>query len=139
MSVTFKIVDNDILVSAVTGRPATVADGDALKQAILCNLETNTRDNGFGAGLQTLVGTDTTDPDVMSMILDRKIRSSFQTMVNLQGLPPTGQRPASERLSGVGIIQATQDPTDPRAYRYSVSLTTQAGAALRVAGVLSQE
>lgn len=139
MSVTLQILNGDVPVANSTGRPITVVDDIALRQAIICNLETATRDNNFGAGIQSLVGTDTDDDDVVGMLLDNRIRQSFIAMKILQGLPPTDVRPSKERLSSVGGITAIRDLTDLRIYRYRIDLVTEAGLTVRAAGILAQE
>lgn len=138
MSMTLQIINGDIVHSSASGRANVISADAALRQAIVCNLETGVRDNGFGSGIQDLVGTVSSDDATVEILLMRLLINSFTVMQALQSLPPSGQRPDNELISNIRILWVQADPHDPRVYNYAINITTKAGATLKVAGSISQ-
>jgi hypothetical protein len=133
MSTTFKIQDGDFVDNSATGRPIMLMDRDAVKQSIGENLSIKTLSNGFGAGIQGLVGTIPVDDTTMTMMLDSKIRNSITAMISLQTQNDV-TRTTTEKLTGISFLKVVQDTSDPRRYLYYLDVATVAGPAIRVSG-----
>jgi hypothetical protein len=133
MSTTFKIQDGDFVDNSATGRPIMVSERDATKQSLGENLSINTLSNGFGAGIQGLVGTVPVDSTTMAMLVDSKIRNSITAMIQLQ-LQSNVTRTSSEKLTGISFLKVVRDSADPRRYLYYLDVATVAGPAIRISG-----
>lgn len=133
MSITYLIQNGDIKI-APSGRPNTIADGPKLKQDLVCDFTTQTRTNGFGAGLEDLVGIVPGDPMIFTLTADQHLKQSLLVMKALQASVP---RPDAERIASVDAVYVVQDDTDPRVYRYFVSVTTRQGQKFSAAGTVS--
>jgi len=111
-----------------------VADREKLSQDLSENFSVSILDNGFGAGLIDLVGAvDGFDDGYASNIeftLRERLEGSIKRLMSLQrrnlsNMPPT------EIVTGVGLIDVQQDPTNPTTYRWKLSILTLAGEVIR--------
>lgn len=136
MSQTFLIKNGDVVISNMSGTTYMVTGRTALRQDLLENLSINTIYNGFGAGIPGLVGFVPLDPTPFTMAVDRMIRNSINTMMNLQQATLSIYRPTDEQITGISFLRVFQDPTDPRVYLYYVDVTTVAGPQMQVSGTV---
>jgi hypothetical protein len=143
MSVTLKIQTNkngapagDIDISEANGRPLLVSDRQKLGQDIVCNLETDVRANGVGAGISSLVGTVPRDYYSMSIMFSNQIKSSFDTIIALQKAT-SSTRTALEMLSSATVSNMSVDSNDPRVFIYKLNITSVAGRALQINGAIN--
>ncbi len=138
MSQTFLIKNGDVTLNAMSGRPNMITGRDALRQDILEDLSINTLQNGFGAGITSLVGFVPFDPAPFTMAIDRSIRNSINVMRALQRGQISISRPLSEQIKGVSFLRVFQDTRDPRVYLYYVNVETMAGPQLQVSGTIQR-
>lgn len=137
MSTTLLIKDGDWVINSATGRPMTIKDGPKFKQDLACNFTTSTRFNGFGAGLEELIGVVPRDPSVFTIMADQRLRKSLTSMQFLQRQITVIPRPDNELIASIDAVYVVQDTGDPRVYKYFVSITTVQGQKLSAAGAVS--
>ena len=138
MSQTLMIRDGDVSLSALSGQPNMVSGRNALRQDLLENLSVNTIQNGFGAGINALVGFVPFDPAPFTMAIDRSIRNSVNAMQTLQKTQISISRPLDEQIKGITFLRVFQDTTDPRVYLYYVNVETRAGPQLQVSSTITR-
>ena len=138
MSQTLMIRDGDVTLSAISGQPNMVTGRNALRQELLENLSVNTIKNGFGAGINALVGFVPFDPAPFTMAIDRSIRNSINAMRTLQHTQISINRPLDEQIKAVTFLRVFQDTTDPRVYLYYVNVETMAGPQVQVSGTIQR-
>ena len=136
MSQTFLIKNGDVVISNMSGTTHMVTDRTALRQILLENLSINTLQDGFGAGIPSLVGFVPYDPAPFTMSVDRSIRNSINTMRSLQRADLSIVRPRDEQITGISFLRVFQDTGDPRVYLYYVNVTTVAGPQMQVSGTI---
>jgi hypothetical protein len=136
MSTTLKISSGDIVVGATTGRPQTISNRDVLKQHIVEDLSIETLSNGFGAGIESLVGSVPRDTMAMQVLLDTRIASSIEALRRLQTQGVT--RAADELVTKSTMTTVRVDQNDPRIYRYSTHIKTVAGQSLAINGNITR-
>ena len=138
MATTFKIVNGDVVVSSMSGRPVTLQGRDATKQHVAENLSIDQQSNGIGAGVRQLVGTVPTDATAMAIVVTNRIRDSFSSMRALQLADYNCPRDNNEVIATVRNLVVIPAPSDPRNYLYTASIMTVAGQALAVSDILSK-
>jgi hypothetical protein len=138
MTTTIKIVNGDWVIDRRTGRPVTVADGEKLRQDVRENLTIARQPNGFGAGLEDIVGV-VEDPFVIRSLIQQRIRESTNTMQRLQDRTQRGQRPANERIQRIEKLDVY--PTTigggnvKTGFAFSLQVRSEAGTTAIVSGV----
>ena len=138
MSQTFQMQNGDWVLSR--GRPVLVADRQKLEQDLQENLSIATQPNGFGAGLDALLGNDTTLYSFRSTV-QQNIRASIVSMQRLQDQYLASVRPNTERI--LGISSLTVSPADlglgsaQTAYVFRLSVRPVQGTPLTTVGTLA--
>jgi hypothetical protein len=123
---TFKIIDGDFVENQATGRFSLISGRSKLSQDITEFFEVDIQPNGFGAGIEQLVGL----VDESSMIIsvaDRQIRDGLRSFINLIRTNPAVQRQANERIIGISNIVISVDSTDQTKYYFSANIMTEGG------------
>lgn len=133
MAISLQVLNGDILISSASGRPITVTGPTKLSQELSEFFQVNIMPNGFGSGLEQLVGLVPYAGDVIVGITDRQIRSGIDTFIQLQSSDGIARSP-SEIVTGVTQIIVQQDTQDPTKYLYFVNITTAANQSVPFTG-----
>ncbi len=127
MAQTFKIVDGDWVANPATGRPGLISGSAKLKQDISEFFTIQVLPNGFGSGLEQLVGVVEVSPDIFTSITDKQIREGLSVFVGLIRSNSTIPRTAGERIVGMSNLLVSADPTNPTTFIFSVNIITENG------------
>lgn len=84
MSSTIKIENGDWAINKINGRPLLVSDNKALEQNLSEFLSIDTQPNGFGAGLDQLIGLIPYGDAIVANFIDSKIADGLTIFVMLQ-------------------------------------------------------
>lgn len=140
MSKTFKIINGDVIISNVTGRPVTITGLEKTSQDIHEFFEISIQPNGFGAGIDDLVGVLSYGGDSLIVgLLDRRIREGIAEFRTIQRSNIKIPRSADERIAGVSGIQASQDPQDPTKFYFRANVITDSGRVLPVSNTIGDK
>lgn len=145
MTTTFRMRDannnptGDWVLDTKTGRPQTVSDRAKLEQDIQENLSIATQPNGFGAGLDALIGQDV-DPFVFRLQVQQQVRSSIAAMQGLQSQYLFAQRPATEQIAAITNLVVTEANLGlglaRTAYAFVLAVRPVQGTAITTGGTL---
>lgn len=127
MSMTLKVVDGDVLVSSSSGRPITIKDNAKLKQDIKEFFEVYVLPNGFGAGIEELVGIVQFDRSAFVTVAQQNIAEGLRRFIALQGENASIPRPNSELVYSFNNLIVESDTTDPTKFYFTVNILTKAG------------
>lgn len=127
MSQTLLISDGDAVISSANGRPITISDGTKLSQDVREFFTVAVQPNGFGSGLEELVGVVELGPDILVSIADRQITDGLDTFISLQQSEPRIQRPTNERVVSVTDLHVDVDSQDPTKFYFRANINTEAG------------
>ena len=129
MAQTLKITDGDWTASAATGRPILITGALKLKQDIKEFFTIQVLPNGFGAGLEQLIGIVEVSQDIFTSITDKQIREGLSTFISLIKADPRINRTAPERIVGMSNLKVSAHQTDPTMYIFTVNIITENGIA----------
>jgi hypothetical protein len=137
MSTTFLIQNGDAVYD-VSGRPQTIADNQKVRQDIAEFLSVEVQPSGFGAGIVSLIDTDSGGlSDGANANIDFAIRdyitSGTTRFIGLQR-KNLKNRPTNEQISGLDFCTATQSATDPTLYIWQAAFSTLDGAFITKTG-----
>ncbi len=127
MALTFKITSGDWNSNPATGRPTTISGKDKLAQDIKEFFTIQVLPNGFGAGIEQLVGVVEDSPDMFISLTSKQIREGLATFVSLIRADPRINRVAAERIVGLSNILVSKDINDPTKYYFNVNIITENG------------
>jgi hypothetical protein len=130
MSITLKIHDGDVVISAASGRPATISDRQKLKQDIREFFTVNVQPNGFGSGLDELVGIMLSDPTAMVSIAYQNISEGLLRFAALQRDNGDIIRPDTELIQSFNNLRVEADNTDPTKFYFTVNIITRSGESM---------
>lgn len=145
MTRTIKIENGDWVMDRTTGRPVMLDASDGtntkVRQDLRECLSINPLTNGFGAGLDLLIGQDA-DPYAMQASLQRAIRRAVVAMQRLQQQFQVSKRPASERIATIASLQvvpagAPGSASSKTSFSFKLAVLTVAGTSVNV-GVQAQ-
>lgn len=141
MTTTLKVYNGDVLLNQSNGQYEFMSDKVKLSQDVRCLLliEPQT-DNGFGAGLDSMIGelpSDELGPDNINFELGFRLRSAFKQMKSLQRLVQFGQRPLNELVDRIILVRASPDRIDRTMYRFIVSISNLANQVVRLGGKIN--
>lgn len=137
MTTTFLIENGDVVVSAATGSPAMVADGTKLRQDLREMLSTEARRNNIGAGLESVIDGQPVDQFAVRSKITRRVRRAVETMQLLQTQHHRNQRPATERLRALVLLQVAPLEGSLTAYAFRAEFATADGGRTSTTGVVS--
>lgn len=106
MTETFRVVNGDWVLDRRLGRMVTVRGRDKLRQDGRELLTIATQPNGFGAGLDDLLGRDV-DPEGFRLDIARAIRRSVATLQRLQDQFLARRRTPEERLAAIASLDVS--------------------------------
>jgi hypothetical protein len=121
MSQTFRIVNGDWVISPA-GTTELVSDLPKLGQDFSELLTINPMPNGFGAGLESVIGTVGV-PTTIAAALDSRIRSAIQRWQVLQQRQ-RAVRSLRERVAGIATLRV-QPPVEKVNYAFSVAINSE--------------
>lgn len=137
MTQTIQIANGDWVIDRRTGRPTLISGRTKLRQDVRELLSIETLPNGFGAGLDELVGQDV-DPVGFKTEVQRAIRNAVLAMQRLQDQFLASRRTASERIAAITklTVQSVNlgGGTTKTGYSFQLTVRPVAGEAVTVAG-----
>ena len=139
MTQTFQVVNGDWVLDKRVGRPKLVVGRAKLSQDVGENLSIATQPNGFGAGLDDVIGQDI-DPAGFKIEVQRSIRDSIVTIQRLQDRYLASKRLASERIAGISLLTVSSvrvgGADDKTGFAFTLRIRPVAGEAVTVSGIL---
>jgi hypothetical protein len=133
MSKTFKIESGDVSLSSATGRPITIQNESKLKQDIQEFFSIEVLPNGFGSGLEQLIGIVEINQAAFAGIAARQISDGMTEYINLQKSEPRIQRSIEERVIGFNNFSVEVSPNDPTKFIFRINIKSAAGRSTPVA------
>jgi hypothetical protein len=127
MTDTFLIQNGDIQIDATSGRPVMIADGPKLGQDLGEDLAVSVRDNGFGAGLDGLIGK-LGDEFSLRAEVGRRVRRSIESMQSLQNRFHKTQRPKAEKILRLNSVTTSMVADKKTTLVFLVSVTSGNGS-----------
>jgi hypothetical protein len=104
-----------------------VSEAAKLDQDINEFFEVNTLPNGFGAGIERLIGLVSLSEDMFVTMTERQIREGLQQFIYLQQSNLAIPRSAKEKIVKVTSILIQRNPLDPTMFYFRVNFVTQDG------------
>jgi hypothetical protein len=127
MSQTFQIFKGDIITSSSNGRPILTQDAQKLRQDVQEFFTVDVQPNGWGAGIEQLVGIVELSTDVFVSIADKQMRDGLDVFKALQNSELRIPRSLSERILSITGLQVDVSPTDPTTFFFRVNINTEGG------------
>lgn len=137
MTTTFLIDQGDVVISEASGSPKMVADDTKLRQDVKEVLSTSVRPENIGAGLEEVINGKPADQFSIRADISRRLRVALDTMQSLQTRFQRDQRPNTERIRRLSLVQVTPLEGTLSAYAFKVAVTTQANTQVSTTGVIS--
>lgn len=137
MSTTFKISAGDITINNITGRPNTISDEQKLRQDISEFFTIYIQPNGFGAGLEQLIGVVEVSPAMFTSLAHKQIADGFNVFKFLQQSEPRIPRVVGERIAKISYLAVEADPSDPTRYFFRANIVTEKGIELPFTNVFT--
>jgi hypothetical protein len=103
VSTTLLIQDGDWVINPANGRPITISDRDKLRQDLREGLSIAIQPNGFGAGLDDLMGRPT-GVFQFRIEVQRRIRGFVLALQRIQDQFLPAQRPNTERIQAISSL-----------------------------------
>lgn len=135
MTQTFQIVNGDVVLSSATGRPLMVTGNAKLRQDLQEAGTIETQPNGFGFGLQSIIGL-VGDSVSLKVEISRRIRDGITSMIRLQQQVQRAQRTSDEiiarlvRLVVAPVIRPGLSTTAATAFTFQYDVLTQQAVTL---------
>jgi hypothetical protein len=104
MTVTVRVVNGDVVLNRATGRPELIQDRPKLRQDVRQMLSQRTSPDGFGTGLDELIGKPS-DPFAIRAQISTRVRSGVRAMQSLQDRFHFASRTREERLVRVANLR----------------------------------
>jgi len=133
MTKTFQIASGDWVIDRSTGRPKTISDTEKLKQDVKECLSIARQSNGFGAGLEDIVGI-VAEPIVAQSMITRSVNASMTSMRDLQYSNQYADRTLKERIERVAALSVTARGEDKVSYLFRVDVVSEDGVRLVLSG-----
>ena len=141
---TLQIDDGDWAWDESTGRPKTVADGAKLLQDLEECMTISIQTNGFGAGIEEIVGTVPASVPAAALEVQLRATRAIQRLIQLQRQGQFAARPQNERVSRVDAFSAqtvlddSGNAIDPTKIAIGMDIRTEAGENAALQGILSR-
>jgi hypothetical protein len=141
MTITLLIENGDFVLNDSVGRFKTASETTKARQTLREMLAIETQPNGFGASLDTFVGTVPEDEFTFSAQVQRAIRQSFAALLELQARYQAVDRTDEEQLARIRKMFVTpvklgDGTTSKTAYALSVDTLTLSGLTVQGGGIL---
>lgn len=137
MTQTFQVANGDWVIDRRTGRPTLISDRPKLRQDLHECLTVETQPNGFGAGLDGLIGQDI-DPAGFRIDVQKSIRSAVVAMQRLQDQFLASKRNVEERIAGISALSVSGvnlgGGTARTGYAFRLAVRPVAGETITIAG-----
>jgi len=137
MSTTFLIEHGDVTISEASGAPKLVSNDTKLRQDVQEALSTSARTDNIGAGLEDVINGQPADKFSIRASISRRVRLSLERMQSLQTRFQRDQRPSTERVRRLSLVQVVPLEGALSAFAFRVAVTTQAGTQVSTTGVIS--
>jgi hypothetical protein len=130
MTQTFQIVNGDVAISSSTGRPIMAAGKAKLRQDLQEAGTIEVQPNGFGFGLESVIGL-VGDSVSLKVEISRRIRNGITAMIRLQQQIQRAQRTSDEiiarltRVAVAPIIRPGLSTTAATAFSFQYDVLTQ--------------
>jgi hypothetical protein len=126
MALTYSIKNGDIMVSAANGRPVTISGMAKTSQDISEFFTVDIQPNGFGAGIEQLIGVLSSGSSLTGVV-DRQIIDGINDLIRLQRVNAAIPRTNDELIIGVTDVQTIQDTSDATKYYFTANVVTASG------------
>lgn len=134
MTSTFFIKDGDVVLDN-RGQPKLVADGPKLAQDLRECFAIETQTNGFGAGLESMIGL-LGDEFSLRAELGRKVNASMENLKALQNRTHKAARPPQERIARVKSVRVSSVADKKTTALFHVSVSTASNEVVSAGGAL---
>lgn len=128
MAQTLKITGGDWDAAPSTGRPILIEGRSKLKQDIAEFFTIQVLPNGFGTGLEQMIGLVEISQDMFVSVIDKQIREGLNKFIDLIRADVRIPRTAGERIVSMSNLKVSASPTDPTLYIFSVNIITEDGS-----------
>jgi len=132
MATTLKMLNGDVDINSSSGRPNVITGEPKTRQDIQEFFSINVLENGFGSGIEQLIGSTGSNDTTMVSLVSRQIRLGIGSMIQIQQSDSRISRPPEERVSGIGSVAVAIDPEDPTRIFFRVNILTDGGAPLSI-------
>ena len=147
MATTFKIINNDVVLSNVSGRPNLI--GNVINENVLSKAKNKTSQdmrrslsinrirNGTGAGINELIGTTRDLSQTLSarILLQRQILNMFRSLIRQQNIRPN-VRPNNEKFNKITLFRILPETGTKTAFRFRLDVTTEGGGVIIESGII---
>ena len=137
MTTTFLIEHGDVVISETGGQAKLVADAVKLRQDLKEMLSTAVRRGNIGAGLESILDGRPADAVIVRAQLTQRIRSSLANMRKLQDEFHRTERPATELIRQLTLVQVNQLEGGLTDYAFRVEVSTVHGNTSTITGGIS--
>jgi hypothetical protein len=139
MTSTLQIANGDWVLDKRVGRPVLITRRPKLEQDVLENLSIATQANGFGAGLDDVVGLDI-DPAGFKIQVQQNIRNSITAIQQLQDRFQSAQRTPQELIASIAKLSVAAvnigGGNDKTGFSFQLRIRPVAGDPLAIAGTV---
>lgn len=134
MSKTLRIINGDVDFARSSGRPSTITGRVKLKQDLQEFFSVNVQPNGFGSGIEQLIGIVEVSPGSFVSLADAQVRDGVTSLIALQRSDARISRSSDELLLGMNLFIMSQDPVDPTRFSFKANFITQDGRDQAIGG-----
>lgn len=127
MSQTLLISNGDVVMSSANGRPITLTGRNKLSQDVQEFFTVAVQANGFGAGIEELVGTVDISTDILVSIADKQITDGLDVFQSLQQSDLRIPRTTDEKIFSITDLHVDVDSQDPTKFYFRANINTEAG------------
>lgn len=136
MSLSFKISNGDVTHSAANGRPILTTGGKKVRQDLQEFFTIFVQPNGFGAGIEELVGVLDSSQEAFQGLVYKQISDGLNAYLELQASESRITRSSEERLVAFTNLRVEKDSGDFTRFNFSVNAVTESGIQLPFTSLL---
>lgn len=140
MTSTIQVANGDWVLDKRVGRPVLISGRTKLEQDVLENLSIATQANGFGAGLDDIIGLDV-DPAGFKIQVQQNIRNSVTAIQQLQDRFQSAQRTPQELIASIAQLSVSAvnvgGGNDKTGFSFQLRIRPVAGTPLAAAGTVT--
>lgn len=137
MSNTFKIYNGDVVHSAINGRPTLITEGKKIRQDLTEFFTIYVQPNGFGAGIEELVGIVESSQEAFQGLVYKQISDGLVVFLELQAAENKIFRNPNERIISFSNIRVERDHTDYTKFMFKVNAITASGEQIPLTNLLA--
>jgi len=119
--------DGDVAVNNATGRPNTLTGTNKVTQDLQEFFTVNITVNGFGAGIDSMLGMVPVDGASFVGLIDSRVRAGIAQFRSMQHSDTRIQYTQDELVLSLAKLVVAQTPNDDTAYYFTASILTESG------------